>query len=54
MTIKDDDGTAHVCKEAYTKTLAKYHPWLIQKGAILAMYALPTKKEFFRRVRSII
>jgi hypothetical protein len=50
MTIKDDTGTAHVCKEAYNLTLAKYHPWVIQNGAKLAMYALPTKKELFRRV----
>ncbi|XP_021945493.1 ceramide-1-phosphate transfer protein [Folsomia candida] len=48
--IKDSEGTAHVCKEAYTQTLSKFHPWLIQKGALLAMYALPTKKDLISRV----
>lgn len=50
LYIKEDEGTYHVCKEAYKGTLSKFHPWLIQKGATLAMYALPTKKEFFKRV----
>jgi len=48
--LKDSEGTSHVAKEAYTDTLAKYHPWLIQKGAILAMYALPNKKDLISKV----
>jgi hypothetical protein len=50
LYIKDDEGTYHICKESYKGTLAKFHPWIIQKGATLAMYALPTKKELFKRV----
>lgn len=50
LTLADEDGTAQVAKETYNETLAKYHPWLIRKGALMAMYTLPTKKELIKQV----
>lgn len=32
-----------IASTAYTKTLAKHHPWLIRKAATLAMYTLPSR-----------
>ncbi|CAG7838302.1 unnamed protein product [Allacma fusca] len=50
LEINDVDGTTHICKAAYDNTLARYHPWLIKKGAHMAMYALPTKYDLFTKV----
>ena len=33
-----------VSQEAYKKTLQKFHPWVVQKAALLAMHMLPTKQ----------
>jgi len=49
-SIEDQDGISRVCKESYAQTLAKFHPWLIQKGAGLAMLGLPTKKDLIAKV----
>lgn len=38
------------CKTAYESTLAKHHPWMIRKGALVAMYTLPTQGELLKRV----
>nr|CAI5837729.1 unnamed protein product [Callosobruchus analis] len=48
--IKDDDSTSAVCKEAYEKTLAKHHSFLIRNGAKIAIYSLPTKINLLQRV----
>lgn len=48
--IGDQDGISKICKEAYAQTLAKFHPWLIQKGASIAMLGLPTKKDLIAKV----
>lgn len=45
-----DASMAALCRDAYDRTLARYHPWLVRKGAALAMYTLPTRKQ----VRSMI
>jgi len=49
-SIGDQEGISRVCKDAYAQTLAKFHPWLIQKGAGLAMLGLPTKKDLIAKV----
>jgi len=48
--LEDNDGTAKACKSAYAETLAHYHPWLVQKGAGIAMLALPLKKDLIAKV----
>ena len=50
LQIQDNEGTHYICKAAYDNTLAKYHPWLVKKGAHVAMYALPTKRDLFAKV----
>ena len=40
----DDEPLRKHGRDAYEATLAKYHPWLIRKAVILAVYALPTRK----------
>lgn len=37
----DRDSSATLASEAYNNTLANFHPWLIRKAAVLAMYTLP-------------
>jgi len=41
--IEDADLCSVISVEAYEATLMKYHPWVVQKAAKLAMKLLPTK-----------
>lgn len=52
--IGEQDGISRICKDAYAQTLAKFHPWLIQKGAGLAMLGLPTKKDLIAKVFCVL
>jgi hypothetical protein len=36
----ETDSSSTLASESYNETLAKYHPWLIRKAALLAMYTL--------------
>jgi hypothetical protein len=40
-----DDSSATIAKDCYKKTLAKHHPWYMQKTVSLAMYALPSRAQ---------
>jgi hypothetical protein len=42
--VQNQDGTASICQEAYNKTLAEHHTWVIRKAAGVAMYAMPNKE----------
>ncbi|KAF8774828.1 Ceramide-1-phosphate transfer protein like [Argiope bruennichi] len=47
------DSTAKsstIAQKCYNETLSKYHPWLIRKGATIAMYTLPARQQFIERV----
>ncbi|XP_003426637.1 ceramide-1-phosphate transfer protein [Nasonia vitripennis] len=48
--LSDSDNTSTCCKDAYNKTLAKHHPWLIRKAAIVAMYTMPSREMLFKKV----
>lgn len=48
--LNPDDKTVDACKLSYNETLSPYHPFLIRKGANLAMYALPTRDELMHKV----
>ncbi|XP_054739676.1 ceramide-1-phosphate transfer protein [Anastrepha obliqua] len=48
--LNECDKTHTCCKSAYNDTLAKHHPWVVRKGAVVAMYALPTQGELLKRV----
>lgn len=44
------DKTSGVCQTAYNQTLAQFHPWLVRKGAIVAMYTMPTRDQLLTKV----
>lgn len=48
--LEPHEHTNSVGQEVYNNTLARYHPWLIRKGAIIAMYVLPTREALLQRV----
>lgn len=48
--IKPNEKTHSICQTAYNETLAQHHPWLIRKGAMVAMYAMPTREQLLNRV----
>lgn len=50
--LRDEDKTCSVCQEAYNSTLANFHPWIVRKGATVAMYALPTRAGLLQKVCS--
>jgi len=48
--IPDEGYCSVISREAYEATLMKYHPWVVQKAAKLAMGLLPTKKGLIAKV----
>lgn len=42
--------TSDICQQSYNDTLAEFHPWVIRKGAIMAMYSLPSRNEFLEKM----
>ncbi|XP_031625480.1 ceramide-1-phosphate transfer protein [Contarinia nasturtii] len=48
--IESHEKTTGICKTAYNDTLAQYHPWIIRKGALVAMHVLPTRDQLLNRV----
>lgn len=50
--LTENEKVHQTCKTAYESTLAKHHTWVIRKGALVAMYALPTQGELLKRVCS--
>jgi len=48
--IEDEGYCSGISREAYEATLMKYHPWVVQKAAKLAMGLLPTKKGLVAKV----
>lgn len=48
--LLDTDKTSSCCQDAYNNTLAKHHPWVIRKAAIVAMYTMPTRETLFKKV----
>lgn len=48
--LAENEKVHQTCKTAYENTLAKHHPWVVRKGALVAMYALPTQGELLKRV----
>lgn len=52
--LSDSDKTSSCCQDAYNKTLAKHHPWVIRKAAIVAMYTMPTRELLLKKVNHCI
>ncbi|RWS29701.1 ceramide-1-phosphate transfer protein-like protein [Leptotrombidium deliense] len=47
--LENNSATGGVARDCYKKSLAKYHPWYIQKTASVAMYTLPTRQDLIAR-----
>lgn len=50
QALSDEDRCSVVSRTAYETTLMKYHPWVVQKAAKLAMGLLPTKKGLIDKI----
>ena len=51
--VSDLETDAKCCplsQDAYNNSLKKFHPWIVQKGALLAMHMLPTKRGLLEKV----
>jgi len=48
-TLKDDENTGPAAKVAYKESLGKFHPWLVQKSTLGAMYFLPNLQELVKK-----
>ncbi|XP_076242017.1 ceramide-1-phosphate transfer protein [Calliopsis andreniformis] len=48
--LSDTEKTSSCCQDAYNKTLAKHHPWVIRKAAVVAMYTMPTREFLLKKV----
>merc|ERR1719273_276981 len=45
-----NDKCCSMSQEAYKKTLMKFHPWVVQKAALMAMNLLPTKNGLIQKL----
>jgi len=48
---EEDEKLSGVCSKSYYRTLSKHHPWIIRKGVDVAVYTLPTRKQFIDRLK---
>ena len=48
--IENEVKTGPVARECYTKSLAPFHTWWVQKTASVAMYTLPTRNQLVKKV----
>jgi len=48
--LNDEDRCSVVSREAYENTLMKYHLWVVQKAAKVAMGLLPTKRGLVEKI----
>jgi len=48
--LQEEEGCATISRTAYEETLMKYHPWVVQKAAKMAMGLLPNKKGLIFKV----
>jgi hypothetical protein len=48
--IDSSEKCCHVSQAAYKETLMKYHPWVVQKAALMAMHMLPTKEGLVHKI----
>lgn len=46
----DEDSSYYMAKDAYNESLANFHPWIIRKAALWAMYTLPKVGDFIKKI----
>ena len=49
-SLENQDKCCGMSQEAYKKTLMKFHPWVVQKAAMMAMHMLPTKEGLIQKI----
>lgn len=47
----EEEKLSGVCSKSYYRTLSKHHPWIIRKGVDVAVYTLPTRKQFIDKLK---
>lgn len=50
----EEANTCTVCQHSYSESLAQFHPWYIRQAAMLAMHALPARKDLLLKVKITI
>ncbi|XP_013414621.1 ceramide-1-phosphate transfer protein-like [Lingula anatina] len=50
VQAQEGDKVSWLAVDAYRTTLSKFHPWLIRKGAELAMHTLPTQRQLMEKI----
>lgn len=48
--LESNDKCCPLSQEAYKGTLMKFHPWVVQKAALMAMHMLPTKEGLIQKI----
>jgi len=48
--VGEDEKITNISREAYETTLMKFHPWVVQKAAKIAMNLLPTRNGLVQKV----
>jgi len=48
--LETNDKCCTISQNAYKATLQKFHPWVVQKAALLAMNLLPTKAGLIEKI----
>lgn len=48
--LESNDKCCQMSQEAYKKTLMRFHPWVVQKAALMAMNLLPTKNGLIQKL----
>lgn len=46
----DSDSSSSMASDAYSQSLANFHPWLIRKAALWAMYTLPSVGDLTKKI----
>eukprot|EP00123_Amoebidium_parasiticum_P015308 comp22889_c0_seq1/m.36178 comp22889_c0_seq1/g.36178 ORF comp22889_c0_seq1/g.36178 comp22889_c0_seq1/m.36178 type:complete len:213 (-) comp22889_c0_seq1:26-664(-) len=50
IVTKEGDKMSQSTWEAYEKTLANYHPWVVRKAVGVAVYAIPAKETLIQKM----
>ena len=48
--MANEDKCCPVSQNAYKGTLMKFHPWVVQKAALVAMHMLPTREGLIQKI----
>lgn len=52
--LKNNIKLGDVARQAYDKTLAEHHTWVVRNTARVAMKFLPTREELLNKVKDLL